>query len=63
MRDDADASINPGASATITAGDSATAFGMSIAIGDLSGDGVVDMLAASQAFGSSAGRVWIFESP
>ena len=51
------------ASSTITAGDSSTAFGMSIALGDLSGDSVPDLLVAAPAFGGSGGRVWIFETP
>ncbi len=51
------------ASYSISALSSASAFGMSITVGDISADGVDDLLVAAPASGSGTGSVFVFETP
>ncbi len=60
---DSSVSLGSDATMTITAGDSGTVFGMGVTLGDLSGDGADDLVVAAPTFDSTAGRVWIFETP
>jgi hypothetical protein len=50
------------ASASVTA-TSATMHGISLAMGDLSGDGKADILTAAPTWSGSEGQVYLFVSP
>ena len=51
------------ANARFTGTLTADLFGMSVAVGDLSGDGTDDLLVGAPRYDSSYGAVWIVESP